>query len=609
VCASQNEAEAAFCGTCGAPLATAEVARASGEEAAAPSPAPPATPNDDTVVPGRPSGRESTAATSAGKGATSESADPELPRPPLKPVTPEPPGITCPTCGTRNDPSRAFCKKCATELHPTAPRRESVVNGGFIARFLVSFLVSVGIVAGGATLLLRPASASPGPTAAPVAVVDDSTGAELELGLVPADPVPLPPLPADSTIQLVSFKESAPTQAPDGEPRAPWWSNTVPRVPAVTQFDGGKLQGHNCTMASGAMLARLAFGIVTTGSQLRALQDDQEGSSSFGNLNQALKRGWGVTLRQGALTPLQFRALLYAGAGAIVSVNYGEIPVGVRLQESYTGGHVIYIDAFRPHGPDGRPEYYVMDPIGHTWEGYKGEWWPAEDVERAAIARYGKMATAWAFAGGVVPQFHKNLPFDAYPGASPGSSAAPETLAPGVDPMPTDDLPLPEDPSDGGQEPIGPKFPHVDFVDNVSVMDPGPSLPKCAIPLAPLACPKGVIGILDPNNLFAFPTAAPAPTGRLISTDLRLLYGDVIAPGTYQIIYESPPDADTNLWLWGSDGGKLAAATIESGLLKGELVSVATVTLDPAEDYSFYATAAGDGYRTTSTVGAIKVTP
>ena len=33
-----------------------------------------------------------------------------------------------------------------------------------------------------------------------------------------------------------------------------------PRINPVTQFDGGPFQGANCTLASGAMLARLAFG-------------------------------------------------------------------------------------------------------------------------------------------------------------------------------------------------------------------------------------------------------------------------------------------------------------------------------------------------------------
>ena len=150
----------------------------------------------------------------------------------------------------------------------------------------------------------------------------------------------------------------------------------------ITQFDGGPLGNVNCTMASGAMLARLGYGIVTTGSQLRALQPDQEGGTSLADLQVAIKK-WGVAFNQGAISPLQLRALLYAGAGAVIQVNYGMIPVALRLQKNFTGGHAIYVDGFRPAGTDGPAAYFVIDPLGPTWAGYKGAWWPADVVEAA----------------------------------------------------------------------------------------------------------------------------------------------------------------------------------------------------------------------------------
>jgi hypothetical protein len=52
-----------------------------------------------------------------------------------------------------------------------------------------------------------------------------------------------------------------------------------PRIRPITQFDGGGKEGSNCTLASAAMLARLARGIVTNGSVLRGLQDDQDGGT------------------------------------------------------------------------------------------------------------------------------------------------------------------------------------------------------------------------------------------------------------------------------------------------------------------------------------------
>ena len=140
-------------------------------------------------------------------------------------------------------------------------------------------------------------------------------------------------------MQLAEYKEAIAATPPNQNIDAKWWNDGVPRVPAISQFDGGPLQKVNCTMAAAAMLARLAYGIVTTGSQLRSLQPDQEGGTNFGDANVALEKGWGVTVLRGSLTALQMRALSYAGAGLTVSLDYGEVPVGVRLQESFTGGH------------------------------------------------------------------------------------------------------------------------------------------------------------------------------------------------------------------------------------------------------------------------------
>ena len=135
-------------------------------------------------------------------------------------------------------------------------------------------------------------------------------------------------------------------------------------MPQITQFDGGPLQGVNCTMAAGAMLARLGYGIVTNGTQLRSFQPDQDGGTSLGNLNQAMQTGWEVQFARGWVTPTELRALLWAGAGAVVQVIYGDIPVPLRIQATFIGAHSMYIDAFRPAGIEGEAAYYVMDPIG-----------------------------------------------------------------------------------------------------------------------------------------------------------------------------------------------------------------------------------------------------
>ena len=166
----------------------------------------------------------------------------------------------------------------------------------------------------------------------------------------------------------------------------------------------GPVPGRELHPRSGSMLARLAFGVVTTGSQLRGLQDDRDGGTSLYDLNTALNRGWDVRFTIGSVSPVQFRALIYGGAGAVLAGNYGQIPFALRLQKNFTGGHAIYIDGFRPPSADGPAAYFVIDPIGRPWRGYEGEWWPADIIESfATILGGGLMDAAWGFAGGVVP--------------------------------------------------------------------------------------------------------------------------------------------------------------------------------------------------------------
>ncbi|MGH7733857.1 MAG: DUF7577 domain-containing protein, partial [Gemmatimonadales bacterium] len=452
VCGAVNEAEAAFCGVCGSRLGAdvpgSEPGASSGTlsggmDSAAPVAAPA---DEDDVVPTR-----------SARKATATSPDPADP---ITQVVPTPVSlgsaagepaddgkITCAVCGTRNDPDREFCRKCASPLHPSGPVDP---NAGWPRKaaltFVLSAVVGVSVVLGGAALLQGPTAIA----AAPVAIVGPN-GDHVDVALAPAAPVPLPALPATSTIQLASFKQAQASSPPGGLVQPPWWNATVPRVPAVTQFDGGPLQAVNCVMAAGAMLARLGYGIVTTGSQLRALQDDQGGATNYTDLQQAVQRGWGAKFFRGDLTSLQFRALLWAGAGVEIGILYGALPVADRLQENFTGNHSIYIDAFRPNGPDGPAAYYVMDPIGHTWAGYRGEWLPAQDIEAAAKAHSaGLISATWAFAGGVVPADHRVLPPDAYPSdapppptQAPGKSGQPSgSGGPVVDPMPVGDLPV-----------------------------------------------------------------------------------------------------------------------------------------------------------------------
>jgi hypothetical protein len=510
--------------------------------------------------------------------------------------------VTCQVCQTENEADREFCKKCANPLRAVAVGKPRIITGGFIARFLLSFVIGVAVPVGGAAAIGAVTNQPKDLPATPVSLTLQG-GEPLDFEITETadgESEPIQKLPDTSTVQLAEYKEAIDETPPGENIDAKWWNDGVPRVPAISQFDGGPLQKVNCTMAASAMLARLAYGIVTTGSQLRSLQPDQEGGTNFGDANVALERGWHVSFLRGSLTALQMRALSYAGAGITVSLDYGDLPVDVRLQKSFTGGHAVYIDAFSENAYRGGPAYWVIDPIGHSWAGYKGEWWPADAVEHSALTRNGGwISAAWAFAGGHIPEPRPKLPTTAFPGASHGPGEP--TIGPPIeDPMPILPPPVRSDPSTGTPPPETPVWPPVDFDKDVFELDPGTSFAKCALRPAPSWCPTGIIGIVD----LGF---GPSPTKPPLRDDINLLYADVLAPGTYQIIFETPPKTDGSLFLWTGTSGELREATVNDGFVDGKNVKIATINLDPNVGFSFFTTAVGDNYRAVSDVGSMTV--
>jgi hypothetical protein len=236
--------------------------------------------------------------------------------------------------------------------------------------------------------------------------------------LVPAAPKAVPP--ADpAVLQLVAGQET------DAAPNA----NGIPRVTPISQFDGSGFQGANCNLAAGAMLARLGWGIVTTGGILRTLQDDQVGGTDLGDLSTALWRGYGVSPAWGAVSPRQLRSLIEAGYGAVVHGLYGVIQPPFNIQPSFRGPHAIYIDAFFPGSSRTGPAYYVIDPLHKPGSGYRGEWMPASLVEEFAMALggpSGRIMAAWAFPVGGAPPVIKDIGvLPTTGGATPGSGQPP----------------------------------------------------------------------------------------------------------------------------------------------------------------------------------------
>jgi hypothetical protein len=485
---------------------------------------------------------------------------------------------------------------------------------GLITRFVLAGVIGLGGALGLAAITAPPSSnLPPGPDT--VFELTADTGdqvATFGLSAVPdQEPIALAALPDDAVLQLVSFVEPGTEPGADGS-RPAWLLPTgYPRVPPITQFDDGPLARANCTMASGAMLARLGYGIVTTGSQLRARQPDQEGGTSISDLQVAIA-SWGVSFSQGAISPLQLRALTYAGAGAVLQVDYGKIPVSLRLQADFTGGHAIYLDGFRPAGADGPAGYYVIDPLGPTWAGYRGAWSPADVVEAAALAFGGGTAyTAWAFPGGTAPAHPAPLPPSAFPDATlpPGATVPPDaTLPPGATPTPLPTPPpLPEPVATLEAPPAGDLEPRVPiswwFPTWPGIFKGGtvlsPVWAACIVDPAPW-CPTGITAIWPPE------AAAPPTLPPFQHVGIDLLFANPTGGGLMQVIFDIPDGATPFLQFWdsGNPSGPLRSApSIEAAILDGKTVQVATFPIEQGVSYNFVASAQALGIHAISPVG------
>jgi hypothetical protein len=356
-----------------------------------------------------------------------------------------------------------------------------------------------------------------------------------------------------------------------------------PRIPPISQFDGGPFQGSNCTLTSGAMIARLAFGIVTSGSTLRTLQDDQDGGTDLNDLNQALWRGYGVTLPTGFLRPDQLKDLLSKGYGAVIQGEYGKIPRGLRLQKDFLGGHAIYLDGYYPGNPDkGIPEaYYVIDPLGHAHSGYEGDWWPSSVVDDFATAFGGgtHIPTMWAYPpGGVPPKVTdphvEPIPHGGGPAATPapGESAAPSSspiVEPGdsVPPAPPVDTPLDGSPDLGGVVLI-------------------PILEICLIDPLPAGCPTGVPATFQ----FESTPVLQVPPGPTVD----VVFVDSDRPNVAIVGFTVDPPGPATVHYWQHDGSPATIQTpssMSSVNLFGTTVQLANLDVLAATTYDFQATA------------------
>lgn len=227
VCGSENEAAALFCGTCGSPLSPAE-AQPVVDEVVKPTPLDPAT-GDDAVVPGKGGARrdlgiggDTSTVVDRGLAAGADTevviADDEASGGPT---------IVCGVCGTVNDATRTYCRKCANELKPApppppppppppAPRRISPLALGLGAAAVVVAVALIGVLLLGGTpgASLGPtaqASASPGASGAePTAdasVLPSATARTFAEG-DPAGIIAFARCPADGSNCMIYIREA-----------------------------------------------------------------------------------------------------------------------------------------------------------------------------------------------------------------------------------------------------------------------------------------------------------------------------------------------------------------------------------------------------------------
>lgn len=468
---------------------------------------------------------------------------------------------------------------------------------------LRSFLLRLGLFligAVGGALLVLAAAALIGPsqgeagqpsaaTSEPIASIDlDATPQPFTEFELSTDPIPLPTLQPDV---LLAVAEATGQQ----DPLAVADPTGFPRVEPISQFDGGPLQNANCTMAAGAMLARVAYGITTTGSMLRSLQDDQEGGTTFTDLRTALFRGYAVRPAVGLITPQQLRSLASAGFAVAVIGDYGALEPPFSRQPSFTGGHAIYVDGYYPGDAVIGEAFYVIDPLHRPHSGYGGAWWPAKILERFGLSwpAAGRFYSAWAFPTGSppprvprpaglppVPEEADVPPPPARgPAGEPGDVEPAEPSRTGVSPGEFEGLTLGEPPRMGG---IGVE----------------PNFGLCLTRPPPEFCPSGIPGTIRLAG--GLPSISGPP-------DIEVLWVDSDRPNLVWIGFTAEPDdSSVDLQYWLADGPMevQVAESIVAMTLDGRSQLVATLPVLAEATYHFRLVAEHAGALAQSEIGA-----
>jgi hypothetical protein len=421
----------------------------------------------------------------------------------------------------------------------------------------------------------------------PISVAFDLVAAGQEPGVVAGLP------PDDLALAAAALLDSSPVT--DLNPLG------FPRIPPTSQFDGGPFANANCTLAAGAMLARLGWGIVTTGTILRTLQDDQVGGTGLDDLGTALWRGYGVVPQRGLLSPAQLKSLLAAGYGVVIQGVYGVIPGPLRLQAGFTGPHAIYLDGYFPGSGGSQPAYYVIDPLGRPSAGYQGDWWPASIVDDfgLALGHPTRIAASWVFPPGgsppdvglvdvpPIPASGGDTPVDSpTPTPDPSASVPPDVVGP-VLPEPGDVTVVTPSPGGGVVTPA-----------SVGEWVLIPHLLICLTSPPPPGCPGGVEGVfeLPPGPILEL------PLGPKVNVD----FVDSSQANVALVGYSVDPNgsAEVRYWREGPSPTTIQATPPWFSMnVFGKVVSVARLDVLASSTYHFQVVAGNGIFSSSSPVG------
>lgn len=343
------------------------------------------------------------------------------------------------------------------------------------------------------------------------------------------DSVVLQPL---TPVQLAIVHSALPPEVPDAPiPKA------IPRVKLISQFDGGDFAGANCTMASGAMLAELAFGVRTTGTVLRNHQNDREGGTGLDDLQLALQNAVKGTIRIGNIGVQQLRKLSGAGYGVVLQGLYSHASK-YTLQPSFRGGHAIYVDGFVPADAHHPGLYWVIDPIARQSSGYKGRWWTADVLEdfAAAWAGAGRVSAAWAppltGLGFTIPDDPDFLDLEPSGGNDPSEGRKPPRAGgDGGDDKVPEPKPIPGVVQDPGSQP------------SVGGQQQQPSLQACLVQPIHAGCPNGILAIYN----------VPGTASGISPPAVNVVFVDSDQPNVAFVGFTSDDVSRSNVFYWPAD--------------------------------------------------------